>query len=439
MRRSFLLIIGLALVAAACAPQDLTREGTNTVSSIQAPPASSTTTTTETPHPVPLDTSDEDPDGIAWLHREWSTPDGVDPYDAVWGDTGMVVLGYQTVGRDDSPTPNGLWFFDGETWSGTMLSDVTMPDEYGFTPLVTELVWFGGRYLAFLMGDATTTPGRASMLASDDGVDWDLEYLGVAPVAALPAGLYATPESPPWPGTSAITKAAIHAGEITAVGWTVLASGESYLSLPVVWRSTDGHNWSTKTLPNANFDNEWASDVAVGPLGYLVEVAGPVHQSAFLWHSPDGDNWIYVGDRFEDQWRMLVSLAVGEESLMAVLMDLEDDGGQTLHLWRSFDGLEWEQVETVFPLEISSDGWVRVDLTATEKGIVAVVAGDRTIDLWRSPEGQTWIRLPSIVRPAADAAGQSAPTRTDPSSIDGLSLVATGPGTVMRWIEDDGN
>ncbi|MDH3399015.1 MAG: hypothetical protein OEM81_14475, partial [Acidimicrobiia bacterium] len=231
MRRSLTLIIGLALVAAACGLQDVTEETSTTVTA---------TTTTE-----PITTGGEadsqtstvsiDSSATAWVRHEWSPPADMEPHAAAWGDPGMVVLGYSSLDFDDSPTANGLWLFDGETWSGTMLSDVTTGDEYGFIPTVTDLVWFGGRYLAFLMGDTTTTAGRASMLTSQNGLDWELEYLGSAPAVATPAGLYATPESPPWPGTSAVARVAVHHNEITAAGWTVLGAGEGFLSMPVIW------------------------------------------------------------------------------------------------------------------------------------------------------------------------------------------------------------
>jgi hypothetical protein len=437
MRQFISLMVGLALALTGCGPPDLSQEETTTTSTTVLAPS---TTVTSTPHE-----SDDGPDGDStlestdtiWVRREWSPPTNMIPFNAVWGERGLVVLGYTEQQPDDSPTPNGLWTFDGETWSGTMLGDVTIPDEYGFTPVVTDLVWFGGRYLVFLMGDTTTTPGRASMLASSDGINWDLEYLGAAPSAALPAGLYATPESPPWPGTSAITRASIHGHEITVVGWTVLGSGESFLSVPVVWRSTDGRTWSTKALPNANFDNEWASDVAVGPLGYLVEVAGPVHQSAYLWYSPDGNDWVYVGDRFDDQWRGLVAVAVGEKSLFALLMDLEADGGQALNLWRSTNGLDWEEVETPFALEISSDGDRFTDLVNTGGGIVALVTGPTATNLWRTREGVTWTRLPSIDLPRTPAGVLS--VRPAPVSSGGhLVLTAVFPGAVVMWTETAG-
>ncbi len=436
MRRASILVVGMALVATACGPQDVTEESMTTTSTTSSNPSSTDTTVPDQPTTNPPETTSAGTDNTQWAYQEWSVPSEFQPFDAAWGDPGMVVLGYRALRRDDSPTPNGLWFYDGTEWTETLLQDVTIADGYGFTPDITNLVWFGGRYLAFLMGDSTTTPGRASMLTSDDGHNWHLEYLGVAPAAAMPAGLYATPESPPWPGTSAVARVAIHDNEITAAGWTVLGTGEDSVSVPVIWRSTDGRAWSTSALPNANFDNEWASDVAVGPLGYLVEVAGPVHQSAYLWYSPNGEDWTYVGDRFDDQWRALVSIAVGEESLVAVLMDLENDGGQSLSLWRATTGLDWEEVESPVPLTATSEGDSLADLANTRQGVVAVVTGEGAADLWRSLDGLVWTKLPSIVLPTADPLVRVFPPAAVPFSTgDRLSLRAAVPGTVARWTE----
>ena len=442
MRRTFTIIIGVALVAAACGPQAVTQEEPSTASTTTTAPSLGTVSTPDPAIP-PLDgppTEGSGPvavgsDATPWVYEEWSVPPDIDPYRVVWGDPGMVVLGYFSAGEfDDSPVANGLWLFDGDTWSRTLLRDVTIADEYGFTPEVTDLVWFGGRYLAFLMGDSTTTPGRASMLTSTDGINWTLEYLGRAPAAALPAGLYATPESPPYPGTSAVTRASIYGNQITVAGWTVLESGPNFLSVPMVWRSSDGSNWSSKALPNANFDNEWASDVAVGPLGYLVEVAGPVHQSAYLWYSPDGEEWTYVGDRFDDQWRGLVSIAVGEQALLAVLIDLENDGGQSLSVWRATNGLDWEQVEAPFAPDAPADRYPPADLAATGQGIVVLVAGEGSTHLWQTADGLSWTELSPIVLPAANPLVRI--TRAVPEPVptgSGLAMAIALPGKVARW------
>ena len=437
MKRTLILIVGLAMVAAACGPQDATDETTTTSTTDSSVPATTVTTVPDSPTTTITGWTSNGEADLQWAYEEWPAPSDMDPYDAAWGDPGMAVLGYASDHQfDDSPVANGLWLFDGEVWSRTLIREVTIADEYGFDPDVTDLVWFGGRYLAFLMGDSTTTPGRASMLTSSDGINWDLEYLGTAPVAALPAGRYATPESPPYPGTSAVTKAAIYEDEIVAAGWTILESNDGTISVPVIWRSTDGRAWSTSVLPNAQFDNEWASDVAVGPLGFLVEVAGPVHQSAFLWFSPDGQDWTYVGDRFDDQWRMLVSIAVGEESLLAVLMDLEDDGRNSIGLWRSTNGLDWEEVEPPFDLASSPDSYPHADLANTQQGIVAIVGGAGAADLWRSRDGIAWTQLPSIVMPDADPLVRIAPGLPTPvPSKNRLSVMAAVPGTVARWTE----
>jgi hypothetical protein len=432
MRRS--LIIGLVLVATACGPQeaapvDTTIPGT-TVQTSTAGTLPATTTST-----VPDEPRDTDHPG--WIEREWPIPEGVDPWAAVWGEPGMVVLGYAAFERDDSPVPNGLWFFDGSTWSETLVGDVTIADEWGFTPEVTDLVWFGGRYLAFLMGDATTTPGRPSVLVSGDGINWNLEYLGSAPAAALPTGWYATPESPPYPGTSAVARVAVFEGEITAAGWTVLEGDTSFVSIPVIWRSTDGLSWSTTPLPNALFDNEWAGDVAVGPLGYLVEARGPVHQSAMMWYSPDGNEWTHVG--FDDQLRMLVSIAVGENAMLALMMDLEADG-QPLSLWRSVGGSRWEEVDPPFQAVQPDEGWYPARLMNDRDGLWAMTVEDGETNLWRSGDGLSWTQLPSVVVPAGETMVRPYPLWPAPVIADDrLSLLATLPGRVIRWTEAAGH
>ena len=449
MRRGLVLVVGLAVVFTACGAREATLEQPTATSATSTTPSTTRSAPssapdgdaiTDTPSPGrstadPADGGVPDADATAWARREWSVPHDVDPYDVVWGDSGLVLLGYSSEGYDDSPVANGLWHFDGETWTRTLLQDVTTANEYGFGPDVTDLVWFGGRYLAFLMGDETTTPGRASMLVSQDGLRWDLEYIGSAPGAGLPAGFFATPESPPYPGTSAISRVAVHENEITAVGWTVPSSGDDFISVPTVWRSPDGCNWSTTPLPNSNFDNEWASDVAVGPLGYLVSVSGPVHRSAWMWYSSDGVDWTYVGDRFDDQWRMLVATAVGDHAMLALTMDLETDG-EPLSLWRSLDGTQWNEVDLPFADVQYAAGWYLADIVGDRNRILALAGIDGETHIWQTKDGLNWSQLPSVTVPTGEPL-----TRTYPMSLDSVvaggegALIAVLPEKVIRWTQ----
>lgn len=416
MRR--MATIALAMSVAACGPQMTQDEPT-----IITPTTSTTVAVTSTTVAGP---------DSGWVRQEFPVPDGVDAFAAAWGDPGMVVLGYRTFRPDDSPTPNGIWFFDGSRWAETLIRDVTVGDAYGFLPEVTDIVWFGGRFLAFLMGDSTTSPGRASMLVSDDGIHWDLEYLGGAPTAAaLPAGLFATPESPPWPGTSAVARATVSDEELIAVGWTRLGEDESFASAPVVWRSSDGRAWTTTVLANANYDNEWAADVAAGPLGYLVQVAGPIHQSAWLWYSPDGDAWTYVGDRFGDE--QLLSIAVSDAAMLALMLGVED---QSLSLWQSSDGLAWQEVDRPFDDPQLVDGWYEAAVDADCRGLLAIAGARGGVDLWRSFDGLVWTELPpleasgggSLVRPLA-------PRLRVVRGADLPTLVVPLSDRVIRWTE----
>jgi hypothetical protein len=214
-----------------------------------------------------------------------------------------------------------------------------------------------------------------------------------------------------------------------------LDTGQNSISVPLIWQSTDGRSWFTRVLPNANFDAEWGSDIAVGPLGYLVEVAGPVHQSAYLWFSPDGEEWTYIGDRFEDQWRMLTGIAVSDRVMLALMQDLETDG-QPLSLWRSVDGLDWEEVPVPFLDTGDPEGWRWADVTADRRGLIGIEVRNGETQVWRSADGLEWTRLPSLVIP--DGELQIRPYQLGPRPTitnDRLELVATTPGSVIRWME----
>lgn len=436
MRRGLVLIIALVLSVVACGPAEFTQDDPTTTT---AP-----LTTTQPPNgedhagtTIPGDDDGEVSlaDHPGWIEERWPVLEGVDPRAAAWGDPGMVVLGYTALHRDDSPVSNGLWFYDGSTWHETLIRDVVIADQWGFDPDVVDVVWFGERYLAFLMGDTTTTPGRGSMLASGDGINWTLEYLGSAPSAALPAGRYATPESPPYPGTSAITRVAVTDGRLSAVGWTALDTEQAFLSVPVIWQSTDGRNWSTRVLPNANFDAEWGSDIAVGSLGYLVEAAGPVHQSAYLWFSPDGDRWTYIGDRFDDQWRVLTGMAVSDQAMLALMQDLETEG-EPLSLWRSTNGLDWQEVPAPFLDAQYVEGWRLADVTADQSGLIGIAVRGRETQTWRSSDALEWTQLTSVAVPAGQSLIRTYPLWPQATvTTDRLELVATTPGVVLRWTE----
>jgi uncharacterized protein YraI len=227
-------------------------------------------------------------------------------------------------------------------------------------------------------------------------------------------------------------------GVLSAVGWTVLEIGEGSVSVPVIWQSLDGYNWSTGVLPNANFNNEWGADLAVGSLGYLVEAVGPVHQSAYVWFSPDGDEWTYIGDRFDDQWRMLMGLAVGDQAMLALMQDLDTER-QPLSLWRSTNGLDWEEVTAPFLDAGDAEGRPLASVTADGLSLIGSAVLDGASQTWRSADGLQWVRLPSVEMPAFEPLIRPDPQWPQPTVADDrLALVATVPGMVIRWTEAAG-
>lgn len=350
-------LIALALVMAACGSST---EATTTTTSEQlmttttlgmttrttASIVSTTSTTAPMPEAVVLDNPVIRltlPEGII---TDWNTLVAV-------GEGGWVVIaGDET--EKGVPGDPGFWSTsDGVDWKVTRLADLVSID---FVE-ITDLVHFDGGYVASLMGDASIVD--PTIVVSDDGVDWAAKSIRVGSAVAVP-GAFATPESPPWPGASAITDMAVHDGELTAVGWVQTDEGSS----PAVWRTTDAETWSRSLLPNQVSPNEWANEVAIGDAGYLVTGLGPFHQPDYLWASADGETWKPVV--LTKDWLFGHHPAVADD-MWAVLTF--DDGRQ--EAYRSASGVDWEQV--AFPdVPTPQQSWGREMLASGDEWLMVL-------------------------------------------------------------------
>ncbi|MDH5371817.1 MAG: hypothetical protein OEX97_02620 [Acidimicrobiia bacterium] len=336
------------------------------------PPTASTVPPTTIPTIEPVD-------GFTRL----PVPDETDPFtlDSVtFGDSGLVYSGNTSPTSRDHPNEATLWHFDGTEWSRSLVGDVTT-DEYWGTPWVTNVEYWDGRYLAFLQGDATAPESTASMLTSDDGRTWKLEHiLPDRTAGGSPGGVFATPESPPWPGSAGIAGVTTTADEIFAVGWVTTSEG----STATIWRSDDGREWHLTPIPNALWPNEWANRVSVGPSGWLVAGAGPVHSNSLLWYSPDGEEWTYVGDLIGDEadaWGSFGEVASGSDGLAVAATDMNRDLSTTI--WRSDDGMAWTQVD-------EPGATVRTVLTSDGSTMTKLWQDDRMMVVEISRDGSTW-------------------------------------------------
>ncbi|MDF1595611.1 MAG: hypothetical protein P1T08_05900 [Acidimicrobiia bacterium] len=296
------------------------------------------------------------------------------------GDAGLVYAGDVSTTPRDHPNEGALWHFDGQVWTRALISDLTTTDEYGDSPHVSELVFWGGRYLAFLLGDPTAPESAASLLASIDGRTWQLEHLlPQRATGSSPGGIFATPESPPRPGGAGIAGVATTADEIVAVGWVTTSEG----STAALWHSLDGRDWTLTTTPNAVWPNEWASAISVGDSGWLLGGSGPIYGTTLLWFSEDGDDWTYIGDRFgEGAWWSFHELASGSNGLAVAAFDMDS---ATTSMWRSDEGITWAPTsEPPWPegsaVSLASDGSTMARLRRLE---------DTTI-VETSPDGLAW-------------------------------------------------
>jgi hypothetical protein len=222
-----------------------------------------------------------------------------------------------------------LWPLSEGMDSATRVYDLFDVAELWDVPAISDLESFAGGFYAFLQGDIDAQPGAPSLLYSADGRTWARQSVTVS-TGTLLASL--TPESPPWPGASAVTDAAVGRDRLWATGWVTTETGTS----PAVWSSDDGRNWSVMVVDNLRFDDEYGSRIAVGDLGILLDVGGPVHSGVGTLFSPNGTAWTPVAEVAAETFTM--GLGVGP--IEAAIAEWTSDGPM---LRTSPDGITWAQ------------------------------------------------------------------------------------------------
>ncbi len=392
------MLFAVALILTACTDSNVTTEPPDssvattsvapTTTTITTGPAATTTTTT-TPPPVV-----EPPVSGTTPFTPLPLPDEELPHtlDAVTiGDAGLLYLGAISPTPRDHPNEGAFWHYDGDDWARTIVSEIASPDEFGSHPQTTNLVVWDGGYLGFIQPDwidETTDSALPSLLTSADGRTWKVEP--IFPRAAAGSGLggtLPTPEAPPWPGAAGISSVTTTADEIVAVGWVVTSPGESTAT---VWRSRDGTSWTVSGLPNVQWPNEWAAEIAIGESGWLVSGAGPVYGATLLWYSSDGTKWTYISDAFQNDdgeiWWSFHQLASGANGLVINAGDLSAEYAE--QIWRSDDGITWSIVggRTNAPTTVASDGST---ITRMRRGADSTIVDS-------SQDGETWDPVTSL-------------------------------------------
>jgi hypothetical protein len=283
-----------------------------------------------------------------------------------------------------------LWSsVDGVTW-GLDPAQPTMPDgvedfmdvdmaDYGDHVVVTAGYWTAPRM--DLASMAMLSPDLA------------------APSA--PPGSY--PEPTPTPERSAdraLTGAAPWPSAPLAGAVSVTAHGDRFLAIGTphgtdtgsrVFTSDDGLAWSEVGLTRKSGVPDPGKAAAFD--GDLVVVLGSRGREVTAWRSPDGRSWEQGTVEASRQGQLDASirdLAAGPRGLLAVGDFIGQDLGAQ-RLWRSADGLTWQQV---LPPAGLDEGVAWVSVSALEDGFLLM--GTATSDdppqlIWRSPDGASWV------------------------------------------------
>lgn len=274
------------------------------------------------------------------------------------------------------------------TEAGTTTIDVTaIAPEIGEFFDVSSIVWWSGRFWAFLVGDVSTEVGVASALTSPDGVTWKRVEIGLAAGGARLPGAFATPEVPQYDGVSGVQAAAATDDRLVVGGWTRTDAGVQ----PVVWITEDGQNWSVETPPSIA---ERAMAVRVAPANQeiLVHVLGPFHFGQDLYLLSDGEptDVSLVGDQF------VTDIVRSEDGFV---MSTSAFGGPPTGLWE-WDGSAWQSIAAP-DIDPRSDDGAEIEpyhLAGSEHG--AVITGDRGVAI-RSDGA--WMTLGSVRGSIIDA------------------------------------
>lgn len=285
----------------------------------------STTTMVTTTTPIPASNTATEPQPTDFL-MEQPLPEGAFLEDASHDGETMVA----SVWMEGSGQHLLSWTGDG--WDDADLALYGMGDFFA----ITELLHFDGNFYAFVMGDDSVGRDTPSFLVSHDGRTWARQELLVS--------LAYTPESPPYPGQSAVSDALVAQDRLIVTGWVTDLDGGT---LAAVWQSEDGHNWNLSTLDVPDFPNEWGATVAVNGTDMLLRVGGPFHGGLGTWYSSDFETW----DQLDTNDVSLGNLAASDALFVASGFDIVS--GREFFAWSS-DGEDW----TTSPPPISEISYI---------------------------------------------------------------------------------
>jgi len=224
---------------------------------------------------------------------------------------------------------------------------------------------------------------------------------------------------------------------VTVGGPGLVAVGSDFSGGDVdaaVWTSADGITWSRVPHDEAVFggdgDQEMVSVTTGGPGLVAVGWEGSLFdQDAAVWTSPDGITWsrvahdeaVFGGDGDQE----MVSVTTGGPGLVAVGPDLSDLEAE---VWTSPDGITWSRLPADTAVFGGSHIQSMLSVTTGGPGLIAVgweaTWGEIDATAWTSDDGISWSRVASL---AAVFAGEGVQSM--------MSATAGGPGLVAVGLD----
>jgi hypothetical protein len=307
------------------------------------------------------------PDDLAGVRADggWFMPS------VVAGGPGFVAVG-------GAPEGAAVWTStDGASWSRVPHDDAIFA-----SGSMSSVIVGGPGLIAVGAEESEDGSMDAAVWTSPDGVTWS----SVSHDEAVFGG----------PGDQWMSDVTLGGPGLVVVGHETTTRG-AHRSHPAVWTSADGVIWSrvppSDSVPRGDREQFMTAVTAGGP--GLVAVGGGDGDATIptVWTSPDGINWSEVPGQAafaggSGGYPQISSVTTGGPGLVAVgWIDYQ------AAVWTSPDGVAWSRVphdDSIF-----GESWTSMsEVIDVGSGLIAVGVSNGHAAVWTSPDGAVWSRVP---------------------------------------------